>query len=203
MVQCHIKGHLLIEGSYPSAEMQSACSTALRAKDQMTNTTATKNIDANTWGDQMIDSIGLKRWPVKSIRGPMWCIASLLTIRLQAQGQFTLHHTVLQCYGDPTHGRQVASLSGLTWSKIWEQKEHNRKVKWINNLKKICKDLKKAPMAHLEQHSRKWQVRRHQATMADMDSGFKNSGSSTTGYLGKNKQEKATNSDPERSLPII
>ena len=56
--------------------------------------------------------------------------------------------------------------SKQVWSKIWEQKEHNRKAKWINNSGKEFQGLEKAlkqkyNSIHLEKHSRKYQIGLH------------------------------------------
>ena len=49
------------------------------------------------------------------------------------------------------------------WSKIWEQKKHNRKAEWINKVKKNNKDSKKALRKSYtwnlsELHSRKYRI---------------------------------------------
>ena len=31
------------------------------------------------------------------------------------------------------------------WTKIWQPREHNEKVKWINNMTKELEDLKEGP----------------------------------------------------------
>ena len=35
------------------------------------------------------------------------------------------------------------------WSKIWAQKEHNRKAKWINNMKNNNKNSKRRCCEHI------------------------------------------------------
>ena len=78
------------------------------------------------------------------------------------------------------------------WSKIWEGREHNRKAGWINNMEKegpkIKKKKKKEKKIRLDSHRtilKKYQIKKCQAIIAYMDSGFKNSLPSTTDRLSK------------------
>ena len=46
----------------------------------------------------------------------------------------------------------AAKETKLFWSKIWERKEHNRKVEWINCIEKELEGVEKGPetILHLE-----------------------------------------------------
>ena len=60
------------------------------------------------------------------------------------------------------------------WSKIWEQKEYNRKAEWINNMKKELQGLEEGVhLVLLRVTLKKYRIGKFQAMMAYMDSGFK------------------------------
>ena len=72
-------------------------------------------------------------------------------------------------------------------SKIWEQKDQNRKSEWMSNIEKELEGLKEGSKVkiHLEQHSKKVTNWKTQVIMAYMDTGLKNSLPSMTDWLSK------------------
>ena len=86
-----------------------------------------------------------------------------------------------------TNQQLDAKEAKQSWSKICEDKEYNRKVKWINNMKKELYGLVEGWDEHkhgiTQQHLKKYQIGKHLFIMVYIVSGFKNSRPSTTDWL--------------------
>ena len=50
------------------------------------------------------------------------------------------------------------------WNKIWDQKEHNRKAKWINNTKKKLQELEEDP-GIIQNNTQKYRFGKRQTMM--------------------------------------